>query len=1246
MDKHPHIIGRQIFDIDFSSKENSGVLQDKISSIFNNFLIDEMNQLFDRILPSNRIIKVDTLQINLGDISFDHLDTELPNRLIQKIEEELRLILLHDNSVSTNDSEELIHGSIPVQYLQLLEYFLLKGTYPWWVSEKEGPTISVVLEFLLLNASLKLKELILRIGRDYNARKRLVYQFTEQQIKYIIIILEPEEAEFIFDYHQNLVQVQREIILVKNEENDFRRAVWLLILSFLIIDRGSHFNRKEFVKMMLINMSAHFNTEFKELLALFAAGLQSGSPELRNIDSLQSIILELSIDVETNPDRNIIIANRNVGNDLPELSDNLELLRYFLTFGSFPWWAVYSDKQSLEQTLMIMLNTKPKTMAVLLRNIGQKQYSRRLIVKSFNEEVLLAIIKILEPEQVEFIADYVTEAKENNKKDSIIKVQTLELNEAIWEFVLEYLLVDRGSDFNRQMFLESNIRNLANRFNVNFSELLVFLVQNIGVRHYASNRHISLIRDLTALYEIRVEKSEKTLSIEILNKIKQQAPEIIESKSLRDILYYWLKLGHYPWWAAEKYSNSAISQLIEQLFRESPAEAIVFIKFAGQSLGTRTRILNQVSNTLLFKIFRLLPDGNKAVRYIDRIISIFTGNTSTPFLEQNMMERITLASLWDMYIKTYYESFKPADFLTSFMINLSFSKDLSINNLKLFLNSLVLDQQIRTQINKVIRYLEENGFRTSLDSAGNLLPSWSKLPEIELIITQQLRSDDPKNELLNFDMVINEASFILRYFLQFNKLPSKYKQSSEVSVNSFLKQLLLFLHKNNPADLDRIIFSEKYDVQNVFRLYDIFRLSNSIEENVIKVFLAAKFEKNILLLIRQKSGIGLNENNLIQLLENLTRNQIPENKNILRLLLKSTSVSSYLAQFLSDSFVHEMLELEITNTTQVSEEIRDLNNWLSSIINDSLDKENIKLFIRSFNLMLLGGIINAETINSYFILFMEFLNDNNYQLSLKIRLSIRQHLKSSLVNNGLIIKLIPELEKFVSRSEIFESKFKDLKDELKLAERKAFEKLLNLNPEDSKEDELRQLKEEIQEQQQDEHKKSAKEILSDQDSIYIHNAGLVILHPFLSTYFNRLNMIKDGDFINSEFRHRAVHLLQYLAFGTEKNEEHELVLNKILCNIPIDEPIISEIVMTELEKTVSAELLNAVLVQWDKLKNTSAESFQASFMQRDGALSRIEENWNLKVETRGYDVLLNTLPWGLGMIKTPWMTEFIYVEWM
>jgi hypothetical protein len=142
MDNHPHVIGRQIFDVDFSSKEKSDVLQDKISLIFNNRLMDEMNQLFDRILPSNRIIKVDTLIIDIGEIGFEFLDTELPKRIIQKIEEELRLILLHDNAAAVTNSEDIFQDDTKGNYLQLLEFFLQKGSFPWWVTSTEGLTIS------------------------------------------------------------------------------------------------------------------------------------------------------------------------------------------------------------------------------------------------------------------------------------------------------------------------------------------------------------------------------------------------------------------------------------------------------------------------------------------------------------------------------------------------------------------------------------------------------------------------------------------------------------------------------------------------------------------------------------------------------------------------------------------------------------------------------------------------------------------------------------------------------------------------------------------------------------------------------------------------------------------------------------------------------------------------------------------------------------------------------------------------
>ena len=1246
MDKHPHIIGRQIFDIDFSSEDASYVLQDKISTIFKNRLMDEINNLFDRIIPSNRIIKLDTLNIDIGNFAFDLLETELPNKLIQKLEQELMLILLHDNAVQLADSDDIFQADKKVSYLQLLEFFLLKGSYPWWVSVTDGPALNEVLEFLFSNSSLKLKELIMRTGRNSYVRKRLLYQFSEQQIRYIIIILEPNEAEFIFDYHHNLVQVHRELILVKNEESDFIKAIWLLILSFLILDRGSHFNRKEFVKNMLVGMASNFNIDFSELLSLFASGLKIGSPELRNVDSLQTIILELFVEEESVPYKVSLITKIETEKDLVKLSYDIDLLRYFLTFGSLPWWATYSDKQSMDILLTSMLNNQPKTMAVLLRNIGRYQFSRKLLVKNFSEEILLSIVTLLEPEHVEFITDYIPEAKDLNRRNSNLKVESKDLTESIWEFVLEYLLVDRGSEFNRQMFLESNIRKLANRFNVKYSDLLTFLVQSIGVRHQSSTRHISLIRDLRTLFAISLNVIETSSLNGVAIERNSEILVLVRSKSLKDILYYWLKLGHFPWWAGE-FADLKASELIEQLINESRTEALLFFKFSGQSLLSRTRLLNQVPTSIIYKFFRGLADGNKAIRYTESLILMISSIPLFQGMERKMLEKITLFSLWDTYIWNSYKSFKSGDFLKSLIENLSLWSDSSVKNIFTLLNSLVLDKQVRTQLNKVFRNIEEYKDISAIHFLSTQFPLWSELPDIEQILTEQLRSDGLKPDVKTGDEVFKEAIFLLRYFLQFNKLPEKYNRTSTVSINSLLKQLLLFLYKNRPSDLDLILNSEKYAAENIFRLHDIFRQSDSIEESNLKNLLTTKFENNILLFIRQQGGLNLSQISIFQFIEKFIKNPHAENTNsILRLLLKYPSVTGQFAKFFKDSLVYELLEADRNMGVPLPVGIEVLNSWLTGLLMDRLDRERFELIIRNYNLMLLGGIIEAGNINSYFQQLLEFVAGSNYQLKLKITSALRESLKNINESDRLIISQIPEMGKLISDYERLEKFKNDLKEALKKTDKTLIENILKNDHDELREIELRQLKRELREQQQIAQKKSMEDTLSDKDSIYVHNAGLVIMHPFFSTYFNRLKMFENGDFKTEELRHRAVHLLQYLAFGTETNEEHELVLNKILCNIPIDEPVSAGIVLTEEERAISGELLNAVLLQWEKLKNTSPESFQASFIQRDGALSRIEDNWNLKVEARGYDVLLSTLPWGLGMIKTPWMTDFIYVEWI
>jgi hypothetical protein len=164
--------------------------------------------------------------------------------------------------------------------------------------------------------------------------------------------------------------------------------------------------------------------------------------------------------------------------------------------------------------------------------------------------------------------------------------------------------------------------------------------------------------------------------------------------------------------------------------------------------------------------------------------------------------------------------------------------------------------------------------------------------------------------------------------------------------------------------------------------------------------------------------------------------------------------------------------------------------------------------------------------------------------------------------------------------------------------------------------------------------------------MYIKNAGLVILNPFIPTYFVRTGVMNGGKFVSEEAQHRAVHLLQYLVDATTNSAEHLLVLNKILCNLPIEEPVPAEIEITEAEKETAHSLLKAVIGNWEKLKNSSVDALRGSFLIRDGSLIFKEDAWHLKIEQRGYDVLLQTLPWTIGMIKTPWMDKFLYVEWI
>jgi len=170
------------------------------------------------------------------------------------------------------------------------------------------------------------------------------------------------------------------------------------------------------------------------------------------------------------------------------------------------------------------------------------------------------------------------------------------------------------------------------------------------------------------------------------------------------------------------------------------------------------------------------------------------------------------------------------------------------------------------------------------------------------------------------------------------------------------------------------------------------------------------------------------------------------------------------------------------------------------------------------------------------------------------------------------------------------------------------------------------------------------------ESIYINNAGLILVGVFLPHLFKSLDMLvtdKDGKvrLRDPATFSRGVHILQYLVDASSSSPEPVLVLNKILCGEPPSTPVEQMIELRANELEICNTLHQALLSKWESLSSTSVEGLQQTFLQREGRLYKNNDGWKLTVQRKTVDVLVDQVPWRTSIISEAWMTQPIYVNW-
>jgi hypothetical protein len=163
-------------------------------------------------------------------------------------------------------------------------------------------------------------------------------------------------------------------------------------------------------------------------------------------------------------------------------------------------------------------------------------------------------------------------------------------------------------------------------------------------------------------------------------------------------------------------------------------------------------------------------------------------------------------------------------------------------------------------------------------------------------------------------------------------------------------------------------------------------------------------------------------------------------------------------------------------------------------------------------------------------------------------------------------------------------------------------------------------------------------------SVIAPNAGIVLLHPFIKPFFEGLDLLRGGKFVDRKAQRRAAAILHYLATGKTEMAEYDMAMPKLLVGLSLERPVDRRIVLTDLERTEADDLLKAVIKHWKSLGDTSPDGLRDGFLKRTGKLTHRSDGWLLLMEGQTLDILLDRLPWGFSIVQLSWMKEMLFVE--
>ncbi len=1223
-----HIVSSLKWDTTFDQKRESHRLQERLSTWSKISLPREVANIFNELCPPEQSWRIESLELDLGSCDYSDLEFDLSRKIRNLLREKIAELILYQNSQKQNG---IAVYNKEKSILENLMVFLLEGYLPWNYQNKEGSVNQIMAE-LLQNNLAEVIAIIKETGMTHEeVRKRISWQFDEKNITKIIAALEPNNSGSIIEFSSIMTNIKVKETIIQTSTASFKKNLWFFILNFLLLERGTLFNKLAFMKSSILQMANHYNIAYAELILLIENTIVKLSDKTSQNNNFIACLKILTQEYETQKSENYQPeTSTNYWNVLEQLLRNKSDRRF------------KADKNNLNE-LIVALNNENKTkFNALIQPVLKDESLLVLLLQDLNETSIKILFSrldatpsLLHMESVIYL----------NKLSQAFKLKTN--NKALWEIGILFLIKNKNAD--NATFLLFCIKELSKRNNLNHEHLLAMFTNAKIPAAVKNNNSATIYTNLNAIYCKEINSNNSNYpAIHFKNLVAKLELEL-QKNATKSVFFIDLQRS-----------------LIKTILLHPKMAFEVMLSYGNKEVLKKILplILNREMLQLLVKTANYKK--TKLVQTIQVVYEILNEKDKYDFPEELMTDNLLLLGMQEILFHPEHNS---SLFLETIIVQLSKKvTDTRRDDYFQFIAKLIQSKRIKSfgvAIKKT--FLNQLKNTKSIDTLALALLIQNTSQEDQLELAQLLSANfNDSGFVLLRKQDRKESENILRYFLtNGNALKKNWiqktsetiirniKSVSKTKITQDLNELfwktilkysaykgneILFeklLQKELKAFLKQNVVKEKFQLQNEIKSFEA---TNSVSE------LDHFFENNSISNYTVSNGIleSINNNMLFEI-EKLSEKEKYEwiSSIIIERKIPSDFIISKtieIKDILNVIIVKEpkiffrILKKEIIPEAQMDWLCRNISfhNLCNAISQLDKNRESYLRILEKFNHVLgsveIKGLASKEMQHLLLRKLLKAATNDNWRL-IAIDKIWNELIWEVVAKKGISKKsFLSDLEKYIYQfPPALQLGFKEILRTEKqsapiLKQTKIFSKM-----------ELNKIK------------TSPKTSLK--QGIAVRNAGIVLLNNYISILFERLNLVAENKFISNEHQVRAVQYLQYVITGMQETEEVYLPLNKVLCGLPLTDSVPDFIEIPDHEKQLINGLLQAAISHWPEIGDCSTDGFRGNWLVRDGILVEQEDKWELTVDKRAYDILINRSPFAFSIIKYHWMDKPLHVLW-